>query len=93
MHTVSAFSLSVAGKCALNLNFRTWKALPSGANFIQYIARSFAKSLHETGTTDEDAAADKTSNKPTLYEVLNAAPVPHSLPTFLLHSLTVFARH
>ncbi|BDA51160.1 hypothetical protein COCOBI_18-0360 [Coccomyxa sp. Obi] len=66
--------LRVAATSAVTMEADS-KVVPTGANFIQYITRSFAKSFHEeTGT---DAAAD-TSKKPTLYELLTT-PLPEVL--------------
>ncbi|CAL8466459.1 g5995 [Coccomyxa elongata] len=69
--------LRVAAQSAVTMEADS-KVVPTGANFVQYIARSFAKSFQETGTTGADAPAGKTSNKPTLYELLTT-PLPEVL--------------
>ena len=55
--------------------------LLAGANFIQYVTRSFAKSFQESATRDGDTSAEgsEDGNKPTLYEVLK----PHLLSSSL----------
>ncbi|EIE18336.1 hypothetical protein COCSUDRAFT_49294 [Coccomyxa subellipsoidea C-169] len=71
--------LRVAAQTAITMEADS-KVVPSGANFIQYITRSFAKSFLESATRDGDNSAEGSGdgNKPTLYELLTT-PLPEVL--------------
>lgn len=57
--------------------------LRAGANFIQYVVRSFAKSFQDSGTAEQAATDTSEGHKPTLYEVLYASLTIPTLLCFL----------
>ncbi|KAK9919100.1 hypothetical protein WJX75_009412 [Coccomyxa subellipsoidea] len=54
------------------------KVVPTGANFIQYVVRSFAKSFQDSDTAGQAATNHSEGHKPTLYELLTT-PLPEVL--------------
>ena len=57
--------------------------LRAGANFIQYVVRSFAKSFQDSDTAGQAATNDSEGHKPTLYEVPYASLTIPTLHCFL----------